>query len=132
MKEMSGIKMQLVRVANMVIDNTNMGNGSKSDDVGHLWVSLARYDDELIEKLESWELRTRDGEGHMGKRKPGIEHADGEDLKNLFADGKWDNSKMVRSFARMGTTGQSSVEREYTEKVHCKFKYLNFYFKRLV
>jgi phosphatidylinositol-3,4,5-trisphosphate 3-phosphatase/dual-specificity protein phosphatase PTEN len=120
MKEMSGIKMQLVKVANKVIDSTNMGKrGSSrgSDDVGHLWVSLARYDDELIEKLESWERRTRDQNEHMGRRKPGTEHASGEDLAELFSGQTWDKSKMVRSFARMGTVGQSSIEQENSEKV---------------
>jgi phosphatidylinositol-3,4,5-trisphosphate 3-phosphatase/dual-specificity protein phosphatase PTEN len=119
MKEMSGIKMQLVKVANKVIDSTNMGKrGSSrgSDDVGHLWVSLARYDDELIEKLESWERRTRDQHEHMGRRKPGTEHASGEDLAELFSGQTWDKSKMVRSFARMGTVGQSSIEQENSEK----------------
>jgi phosphatidylinositol-3,4,5-trisphosphate 3-phosphatase/dual-specificity protein phosphatase PTEN len=124
MKEMSGIKMQLVKVANMVIDSTNMGksgSGRKCDDVGHLWVSLARYDDELVEKLESWECRTRDENGHMGKQKPGTEQVEGEDLSKLFADQRWDKSKMVHSFARMGTVGQSSIEQENTEKV-CNIK----------
>lgn len=120
MKEMSGIKMQLVKAANKVIDSTNMGKrGSSrgSDDVGHLWVSLARYDDELIEKLESWERRTRDRNERMGRRKPGTEHASSEDLAELFANQRWDKSKMVRSFARMGTVGQSSIEQENSEQV---------------
>ena len=112
MKELSGIKMQLVKIVNMVIDSTNMGKSRKED---HLWVSLARYNDELVENLESWERRTRDQNGHMGTRKRGSEREESEDLAELFADSRWDNSKMVRSFARMGSVGHSSIEQVNTE-----------------
>jgi len=48
-----------------------------------IWVSLARYEDEFVEELEK---RVRSKEG----------------TKSMFVDGKYDDKKMVRSFARMG------------------------------
>lgn len=114
MKEIAGVKMNLARAANLVLERTH---GAKADGNGHVWVSLARYDDELVEMLEGWERRTRHENGHMGRRKKGSEHGDGDELVDLFGDDKWDHGKMVRSFARMGIAGDSAVHSESAGKV---------------
>ncbi|KII91188.1 hypothetical protein PLICRDRAFT_156068 [Plicaturopsis crispa FD-325 SS-3] len=116
MKETSGMKLRLVKAANMVIDRTNLGKAGvrHTEGDGHVWVSLARYDDEFVDMLEGWERHTRDE--HMGKRKKGSEHRDAEELSDVFADDKWDGSKMVRSFARLGAVGDASVQKEASEK----------------
>jgi len=114
MKEISGFKLNLVKAANIVIGRTR---GGKGNDNGHIWASLARYDDEFVDKLEVWERRTRDESGHLGRRKHGSEHGEDEELGDLFVDQKWDKGKMVRSFARMGAVGVSSIQKENSEKV---------------
>lgn len=124
MKESSGVKMNLVRAANAVLERTNMGKAgavaAKAKGQSHVWVSLARYDDEFVELLERWERYTRDDEeGHMGKRRKGSDHIQDEVLSEMFKDGKWDSKKMVRSFARMGAMENGSVVKNETEKVGC-------------
>jgi phosphatidylinositol-3,4,5-trisphosphate 3-phosphatase/dual-specificity protein phosphatase PTEN len=114
MKEISGFKMNFVKVANVVIGKTR---GGKGNDNGHIWASLARYDDEFVNKLEVWERRTRDESGHLGRREHGSEHSEDEELGDLFVDQKWDKGKMVRSFARMGAVGVSSIQKENSDKV---------------
>ncbi|KAH7926238.1 hypothetical protein BV22DRAFT_1009461 [Leucogyrophana mollusca] len=109
MKELSGVKMNLVKAANMVIGRTSFRRQEAGN--GHVWVSLARYDDDMVDALERWERRTRDDDGHMGKRKSGSEHIGNEELATFFQDGTWDAQKMVRSFARMGVFGDSSVHK---------------------
>lgn len=120
MREIAGVKMGLARAANLVLERTGKAH-SQPDGQGHVWASIARYDDELVETLEGWERQTRGEGGAMGRRKAGWEAMEGGDsgeLRRLFADdGKWDKGKMVRSFARMGTVGESAVHREHAEKV---------------
>ena len=115
MKEMSSLKMTIVKAANLVIGRTGKGKGS---DNGRLWASLARYDDKLVDTLETRERHTRGEGGYFGKRKQGSEHGDGEELADLFAYQKWDKDKMVRRFARMGTVGGSSIQKECLETVN--------------
>ena len=127
MKETSVVKKNLVQAASMVIDRTGMAkNGAieaRANGKGHVWVSLARYDDELVELLEKWEAHTRDvgegegGVGHMGRRKKGSDHMGTEAINQLFEDGNWDKEKMVRSFARLGTLGDDAVSKGGNEKV---------------
>lgn len=114
MNEMSGLKTNLVKAVNFVIGKTGAGKGN---DYEYVWASLARYNDELVDTLEMWEQRTRDGSGNMGRRNHGSEHAEGEELADLFADQRWDNDKMVRSFARMGSTSDATIEQDDSEKV---------------
>ena len=84
---------------------------------GDMWVSLARYDDELVNTLEGWEKHTRDPDPQrMGCRRlfsetmPDPVGAGGEQgIAKLFYDGKWDSGKMVRSFARLGLTDKEDV-----------------------
>lgn len=122
MRETGAVKMNLVRVANAVIDRTSLGKAgsvnAKASGHGHVWVSLARYNDDLVDLLEKWEVRTRDAQGHMGRRREGTEKMDdGTELKHIFDTGKWDNSKMVRSFARLGGVGDNAITKTTTEKV---------------
>lgn len=72
-----------------------------------VWLSLSRYDDELVSILEDWEKRTRTP-GKMGRRNPDAEQGE-VGLARLFEDGKWDTGKMVKNFARFGTGGKSDV-----------------------
>jgi phosphatidylinositol-3,4,5-trisphosphate 3-phosphatase and dual-specificity protein phosphatase PTEN len=101
MKEVSAIKYQLIRVGNAILDRTSK---KKYRGRGEVWISLARYDDELVELLQSWERHTREEGGHMGLRKPGSDYMGDALLADVFKTRKWDEKKMVRSFARMGTS----------------------------
>ncbi|KAH7907571.1 hypothetical protein BJ138DRAFT_1137484 [Hygrophoropsis aurantiaca] len=110
MKELSGVKVNLVKAANMVIGRTSFGRQEGGS--GHIWVSLARYDDDMVDSLERWERHTRDDGGHMGKRALGSEHLEGEELSQFFSRGHWDAQKMVRSFARLGVSDDYSVQKD--------------------
>ncbi|PBK77978.1 phosphatases II [Armillaria solidipes] len=113
MKESSGVKTSLLKAANVVIDRAGLGKlgagGAKAAGANHVWISLARYDDDLIESLEKWEEHSRSPDGQMGKRRPGSEHMGEESLDTFFNDGRWDSGKMVPSFAKMGAFGDGSV-----------------------
>lgn len=115
MRETSGVKVSFLKVANAVIDRTGFGKSgsleAKAAGDNHVWISLARYDDELVDVLERWEGHTRNEQGHLGIRRKGSEHMGEETLKDVFKDGRWDSGKMVRSFARMGAFGEGSVTR---------------------
>ncbi|KAH9942829.1 phosphatases II [Amylocystis lapponica] len=118
MQELSGTTTTLVRAANAIIDRampakTRAGASARSR--SQIWATLARYDDELVELLETWELRTR-GEGDdMGRRRSGAERAEAEALAGIFVDGKWDREKMVRGFARLAVTGEDAVHKEESQ-----------------
>jgi phosphatidylinositol-3,4,5-trisphosphate 3-phosphatase/dual-specificity protein phosphatase PTEN len=99
MKEASAIKYQLVRATNAILDRASE---KKYKGKGEVWTSLARYDDEFVELFESWERRTRDEGGHMALRNPRSDRIGEDTLTDAFRTGKWDEKKMVRSFARMG------------------------------
>ena len=115
MKEASAIKYQFIRATNAILDRTSE---KKYRGKGELWTSLARYDDELVDLLESWERRTREEDGHMGVRKSESDHMGEDALADVFKTGKWDEKKMVRSFARMGTSdGARSEETKELGKV---------------
>jgi phosphatidylinositol-3,4,5-trisphosphate 3-phosphatase/dual-specificity protein phosphatase PTEN len=119
MKESSGVKINLVRAANIVMGQTSMGKNptpATGNGYGHVWISLARYDDDFVDVLEGWEKHTRD-ENHMGWRKPGTEHMGEEEVGKLFEDEQWDTGKMVRSFARLGPVGDDAVVKSENEKV---------------
>ncbi|KAJ3862635.1 phosphatases II [Lentinula novae-zelandiae] len=121
MKEISNMRANLVRAANVVINKTNISKSTaQTDNNTHVWVSLARYDDDFVETLERWERYTRmdsgSDQGYMGRREPGKDHFGKESLGKLFVDGRWDSKKMVRSFARMGAPGEQSFVKEYTEE----------------
>ncbi|KAG8826426.1 Telomerase protein component 1 [Serendipita sp. 399] len=93
-----GIQVAVVKVAKLLIDNapTTLTSGYKNTQdrgAGDVWVSLARYDDELVEEIEK-RLRS---EAPVEYKEDGITRKD-----DLFETPKWDDKKMVRSFARMG------------------------------
>lgn len=125
MHEMSGIKSNLLKAANVVMDKANLGKGThlRTNSLvggkkgGQVWVSLGRYDVELVDTLETWEKRTRSEDGKLGKREPGSDDQEGERLDELFGDTKWDQDKMVRSFARFGMKGDALVETNEGDKV---------------
>jgi phosphatidylinositol-3,4,5-trisphosphate 3-phosphatase/dual-specificity protein phosphatase PTEN len=71
-------------MASVLLDSAAKRRGAASDrGASTIWVSLARYDDEFVEELEK-RIRNK------------------EETKSMFVDGKYDDKKMVRSFARMG------------------------------
>lgn len=116
-RQLSGVKYNLVKAANALIDSTSLGRISSmranatAQSKGQIWISLARYDDDLVGTLEKWEKRTRNEDGNMGKRRNGSENRD-EHIEDLFKTDKWDKAKMVRSFARLGGVGDASVQQE--------------------
>lgn len=126
MKDSSGMKMNLVKAVNGVLDKTGMGKSgaseAKSGSNGHhVWVSLARYDDEFVGVLQKAERETRDTlpGASLGKRKGGTDGG----LREEFEDGKWDKGKMVKSFARMGCLDDDSVQKDEIAKVWLSLSY---------
>lgn len=117
LRELTGLKLGLLKAANQVIERTSKKKTiTPSHGSSQLWISLARYNDGFVDLLEKWEKHTRDESGNMGKRKRGADHMNEEALAHLFKDGKWDKSKMIRSFARLGDVGEK-VEKIDDEKV---------------
>ncbi|KAI0694209.1 phosphatases II [Cytidiella melzeri] len=116
MKELSTLKANLVKAANAFIDRTGKAKTVEMPNKNHAWASLARYDDELVETLERWERVTRSEDGEMGLRKRGSDHQGEDELSKLFADGKWDTGKMVRTFARLGAVGKDAEGQEGSDK----------------
>ncbi|KAJ7716574.1 phosphatases II [Mycena maculata] len=121
MREAGALKLNLVRAATALIDRTSLGKSgsvqARAAGGGHVWVSLARYDDEFVGLLEKWEAHTRDEGSRMGRRRKGSDQMDGQALRDVFDDkGKWDDTKMVRSFARLGTTGDGALTKTVTEE----------------
>lgn len=120
MRELSGVKASLVRAANAIIERTSFGKapssrvGAAGKGQGLVWASLARYDDELVGLLEKWERHTRDEGGSMGRRTRGAGHIA---LGDVFEDGRWDDRKMVRSFARLGTAREPALQKEVPRTV---------------
>ena len=112
LRELTGIKKTVVKFANTILDRSSpmKDDGKGSVNGGMVWVSLARYDDQFVDTLEKWEKHTRaviDGEEHLGIRQPGSVSRNNEELSDMFNDGKWDKTKMIRSFARLGAISKS-------------------------
>lgn len=116
MYTLSGLKTSLVKTANAVMSTASLGTATKAataaQSSGQIWASLARYDDDLVELLEKWELYTRGENEDMGRRRKGSEQMDGEALEDIFKDGKWDKGKMVRSFARLGAVEGDAIQKK--------------------
>lgn len=111
-------KMTIVRTINKVLNKTVSTRGKKityGQGRGNVWVSLARYDDNFVNKLESWERHTRDEGGHFGKRRNNSELCGEELVSDIFKDDKWDKGKMVRNFAKLGRTGKKMVVEDERE-----------------
>ncbi|KAH7345635.1 hypothetical protein B0J17DRAFT_640630 [Rhizoctonia solani] len=112
MRDDASVKQRGIKIINSLLDRAVGNEGKKGK--GEVWVSLARYDDNLVELLEGWERRTRSPEHGIGHRAHGVEadrnEREGEvALEHLFEDGTWDNKKMVRSFARMGVIDPADI-----------------------
>lgn len=105
MKDIKGIRKGVLSAANFVLGKSGLGRAEKESE-GQVWISLARYDDAFVKRLEDWEKKTRDEDGHMGKRK---KTADLKGVDNLMEGDKWDKEKMVKSFARLGAVGEGAI-----------------------
>ncbi|KAL1660126.1 hypothetical protein GGF50DRAFT_63836 [Schizophyllum commune] len=109
MTEETGVKLTVARAANALLDRAGVGSASKNGTSSRVWASLARYDDDFVKTLEEWERHTRGN--NIGERRAGSEHLGEDELRSIFADGKWDKGKMVRSFARMGILGEDAISK---------------------
>lgn len=105
LRELSGIKVGLIRAASLLMDRSKDRRGLVSLGNNRVWASLARYEDDLVHALERWEQSTRDIT-NLGRRK--LESS--ESVSNIFANNKWDKGKMVQTFARMGDYGKPPSE----------------------
>lgn len=128
LREPGGAKMAALKVVNSLLETAGVQQGRKKAgrdvETDELWVSLARYNDEFVDTLEDWERHTRDPSGRMGKRRPGAERlqqgSEGERaLEELFADGRWDKSKMVKIFSHLSTTDVQVEEGNPEVRVLC-------------
>ncbi|KAI0065275.1 hypothetical protein BV25DRAFT_1836579 [Artomyces pyxidatus] len=131
MREPKGVKVSAIKAAShllgLVGQNAKPQGGSEYG-LADLWVSLARYDDTLVDTLERWERWSREiGIGGFGRRRRGGDHiprskapeqddAAGktnaefeEGIQDVFKEGKWDQTKMVRSFAKLGVVPGQEV-----------------------
>ncbi|KAG1819373.1 hypothetical protein EV424DRAFT_1472640 [Suillus variegatus] len=113
LREISGIKAGLVRAASLLMDRGKDRNGLVGPRNNRVWASLARYDDDLVDALESWEQSTRDNT-NLGRRKS----ESSESVSGIFASDKWDKEKMVRTFARMGDDGKRPSEMNSADEVY--------------
>lgn len=115
MRETGGVKLGLVKAANMALERAGKGKAPTKGKNGgtHVWASLARYDDELVEQLEGWERRTRSEDGVLGIRKRG--HNGNEEFSSMFIDERWDMGKMVRSFGKIGLLESEDEEKQEEE-----------------
>ena len=119
MRELSGVKSNLFKAASLLIDRVGKGRAAEAEATHNgkslVWASLARYDDELVDALESWERETRSENGDLGKRRVGAERG----TVSPFSSNKWDASKMVRPFARIGTPVDDAPREERSKEVSC-------------
>jgi phosphatidylinositol-3,4,5-trisphosphate 3-phosphatase/dual-specificity protein phosphatase PTEN len=113
MRETPTLKVKGWRAANFL-----MGHGGRKSSHNGMWASLAKYDDELVDLLERCEKHCTRDEHDIGWRSPGSEHMQDNDLNRVFQGGKWDNGKMVRSFAKLRAVGDAPIiKREDNIKV---------------
>jgi phosphatidylinositol-3,4,5-trisphosphate 3-phosphatase/dual-specificity protein phosphatase PTEN len=105
LREQRGAMPILARAVNTIMEQGGLGNrnapGHRRDEV---WVSLAKYDDKLVDTLESWERQTRVDDTKLGTRKPGSEHMEGADLVDVFKAGSWDKEKVSTLAFVLSTT----------------------------
>lgn len=101
-----GTTVTVIRVANMLLDRASRRDPTEDDrGAGDVWVSLARYEDKMVHELERRVRENVDFEYE----------SDGVTSKNsMFATPKWDDKKMVQSFARLGMAqgNHTQVENE--------------------
>lgn len=75
-------------------------------------------------QLIGWERHTRDEDKSLGVRKAGTEHMEGSSFADLFKSGRYDQDKMVRSFARLGAIESDAVGREEDTEVNAVEKFM--------
>ena len=112
-REPSIIKQTAISILNSAMETVGVGRDIERGK-GEIWVSLARYNDGMVDEMERWEKRTRGD--RVGQRQKGADLSKGFNgepgLKDFYTDGKWDNEKMVRSFARLGAEEGGVVDGE--------------------
>ncbi|KAF8755359.1 phosphatase [Rhizoctonia solani] len=96
MRDDASVKQRGMKIINSILDRAVGNEGKKGK--GEIWVSLARYDDNLVELLERWEQRTRSSELGIGYRAHDAEadrnEKEGETaLAHIFEDGTWDKKR---------------------------------------
>lgn len=119
LREGDTTKMSLVKAMSKVLEKTMGTKGEKythGQGMSNMWISLARYKDDFVEELENWERRTRDDQGHLGKRRQGDGSHQERSVSRIFKDGKWDKGEMIRSFARLGCA-ESEIDVQTCDKV---------------
>jgi hypothetical protein len=95
MREQRGAVPILARAINSIMDHGNLGSKrAPSSRASEVWVSLARYDDDLVNTLEKWEKQTRSENGNLGVRKLHSDDMEGQALSNVFKTDKWDKEKV--------------------------------------
>ncbi|KAG9004722.1 Telomerase protein component 1 [Tulasnella sp. JGI-2019a] len=116
MRRPGGLAQTAVQVVNAAMGSAaKMRNNMKGN--GQLSISLARYDDRLVEIMETWERRTRRDE--MFKLTP-TSHgnsanakgdSDTESVKHeIFTSGAWDQGKMIKTFAKFGECNKQVLQ----------------------
>ncbi|KAL4068594.1 hypothetical protein V8B97DRAFT_1973684 [Scleroderma yunnanense] len=97
MRELSGVQPSLLQAVSLIKQTTNW-NATEPASSGRIWVSVARYNDDLVDALESCEESCR---------------LKSSEALSAFKSDKWDRGKMVRKFASMTTVDvQVRAERE--------------------
>ncbi|KAI5121808.1 hypothetical protein M0805_009800 [Coniferiporia weirii] len=115
MRELGSVKMGLIKIANGLIERMGTSRyDTQLREKGPIWVSLAQYDDALVETLERREKQTRAEDGNVGKRGRRVGYVGNETASDIFQSDKWDKEKMVRSFAQLGNI-DGVCEKELTE-----------------
>jgi phosphatidylinositol-3,4,5-trisphosphate 3-phosphatase/dual-specificity protein phosphatase PTEN len=106
-----GTTISVVRVANMLLDRASRRDPAEDDrGAGDVWVSLARYEDKMVLELEK---RVRENVAFEYE-------SDGVTSKNpMFGTPKWDDKKMVQSFARLGMAqgNHPQIEKEAEDTI---------------
>jgi phosphatidylinositol-3,4,5-trisphosphate 3-phosphatase and dual-specificity protein phosphatase PTEN len=95
LREPRGAMPILARAVNTIMDQGGLGNpNAPKNRRGEVWVSLARYNDKLVNTLEAWEKHTRSEDANLGVRKAGSDHMDSVALVDMFKTDKWDKEKV--------------------------------------
>ena len=96
MREPSKIQPHLVQAASAVITSAGKGRATSESTTGRLWASLARYNDRLVDELERSEKESRGPAGAIPS--------------SPFKNDRWDKTKMVQSFAHLGTSDDQPTQ----------------------
>ena len=143
MRDSYKVAVGVVKAANAVIDKTDRSGSSSVEPNGikekekawgsssQIWASLARYNDDLVDLLEEWEVHTRGISGDVARRRPEsiAMNRDGlsKRLDEIFIDGKWDKQKMVCSFAKLRVINSGKMEKDVDSKASNYIVYILYY-----